>query len=59
MHATYKLAIFITKAVMSVSTINMLQHVAIKHLFCSLAVLDPRVSHIMDVLSPFIKNINM
>jgi len=24
------------------------------HLFCSLAVLDPRVGHIMDVLSPFI-----
>ena len=25
-----------------------------RHLFCSLAVLDPRVGHTMDILSPFI-----
>ena len=29
-------------------------HTVIGVLFCSLAVLDPRVGHTMDVLSPFI-----
>ena len=34
---------------------NTSQHqVALTHLFCSLAVLDPRVGHTMDVLSTFI-----
>jgi len=30
------------------------QHMHIKPLVCSLAVLDPKVGHTMDVLSPFI-----
>ena len=32
---------------------NITAHISSK-LFCSLAVLDPRVGHTMDVLSPFI-----
>jgi len=36
------------------SLISLAHFVACSVLFCSLAVLDPRVGHTMDVLSPFI-----
>jgi len=38
----------------AIKTTKYISHQHVPVLFCSLAVLDPRVGHTMDVLSPFI-----
>jgi len=55
-HLSIVLKLFISRLsyIVSMFTFYFFSFVSLSVLFCSLAVLDPRVGHTMDVLSPFI-----